>query len=169
MLNCFWGVYLKSKFWNNWEQGSGQLISFALWPESSFCSALDLKTTGDRESTNIHVKVKDPNSWKVKVLHIEQISTKTSHSAQLQLYHQTMQSSSSISLSETPMEWLARRKAAFGGLQGRLQGHHLVPGSTPKVNYRWQNNIENIWSCCCSGLNWHFPLLTGSRQRRGLG
>ena len=23
------------------------------------------------------------------------------------------------------MEWLARRKAAFGGLQGRLQGHHL--------------------------------------------
>ena len=24
----------------------------------------------------------------------------------------------------------------FGGLQGRLQGHHLVPGSTPKVNYR---------------------------------
>ena len=57
----------------------------------------------------------------------------------------------------------------FGGLQGRLQGHHLVPGSTPKVNYRWQNYIENIWSCCCSGLNWHFPFLTGSRQRRELG
>ena len=96
-------------------------------------------------------------------------STKTSHSAQLQLNHQIMQSFSSTSSSETPMEWLARRKAAFGGLQGRLQGHHLVPGSTPKVNYRWQNCIENIWSCCCNGLNWHFPLLTGSRQRRGLG
>ena len=36
-----------------------------------------------------------------------------------------MQSSTSTSSSETPMEWLARRKAAFGGLQGRLQGHHL--------------------------------------------
>ena len=27
----------------------------------------------------------------MKVLHLEQISTKTSHSAQLQLYHRTMQ------------------------------------------------------------------------------
>ena len=71
------------------------------------------------------MKVKDPNSQKVKVLHLEQISTKTSHSAQLQLNHRIMQSFSSTSSSETPMEWLARRKAAFGGLQGRLQGHHL--------------------------------------------
>ena len=71
------------------------------------------------------MKVKDPNSLKVKVLHLEQISTKTSHSAQLQLNHQIMQSFSSTSSSETPREWLARRKAAFGGLQGRLQGHHL--------------------------------------------
>ena len=36
-----------------------------------------------------------------------------------------MRSFSSTSSSETPMEWLARRKAAFGGLQWRLQGHHL--------------------------------------------